>query len=561
MKNIIANHKFRELLLPTILIAMALNITAIVDSFFVSSFIGDTALSAIQLLEPIILLITVFEWLFGLGGQILSLNKKAEFDEEGSNHYFTVAIITTIVLCIIFIIICATNTDRLISMLHAEKEIVPYVKQYAPYLFLSFPLSALLGVISQYIRVDGQPNLSSAVIIIANIINIVLDYIFLAHLHTGIAGASLATLIGYTVGLLCVLKYHFDPKRTFKFIQSIIPLKKWITSVWEICKIGFPSAAMGFFDVILVYAMNALLVGTLGKNGLVAYTVSTESLLVISIIIIGIADTLTSIIPLYYTQEDYLNVSYLTKRSTIFALILAVIYTAFFWIWPEGFLTLYNLNNASITPILTNALRLYSLFFIPSVIATILIFYYEAIERAKISTVISVIVALVGPLAISYSLYPVYGINIVWLSFPISCIISIVIATIYAKLIERNEPEYSGIFFIKKDIIKRSEHYLITSEDDKDKTNLINHLKSLNIEKEHIDCITTIISHIYRLNNTNIPIEVVLIDYDDKIKLYLRDEGKDIDIDEVKKEISYKDNINYTLTLGLNNIEYTIDKN
>ena len=82
MSNEIINHKFKELLLPSILIAMALNITAIVDSSFVATFIGHNGQAALQVLEPLILLITIFEWLFGLGGQILALNKKAEFDEE-----------------------------------------------------------------------------------------------------------------------------------------------------------------------------------------------------------------------------------------------------------------------------------------------------------------------------------------------------------------------------------------------------------------------------------------------------------------------------------------------
>ena len=98
MSNEIITHKFRELLLPSILIAMALNITAIVDSSFVATFIGHNGQAALQVLEPLILLITIFEWLFGLGGQILALNKKAEFDDEGSNHYFTTAMLTTIVI-------------------------------------------------------------------------------------------------------------------------------------------------------------------------------------------------------------------------------------------------------------------------------------------------------------------------------------------------------------------------------------------------------------------------------------------------------------------------------
>ena len=106
MSNEIISHKFKELLLPSILIAMALNISSIVDSSFVATFIGSNGLAALQTLSPLILLITIFEWLFGLGGQILSLSKKAEFDEDGSNHYFTIAMLSTIVLAILIFLAC-----------------------------------------------------------------------------------------------------------------------------------------------------------------------------------------------------------------------------------------------------------------------------------------------------------------------------------------------------------------------------------------------------------------------------------------------------------------------
>ena len=195
MSNEIITHKFRELLLPTILIAMALNITAVVDSSFVATFIGSNGQAALQVLEPLILLITIFEWLFGLGGQILSLNKKAEFDDEGSNHYFTVAMLTTIIVSIIIIAICFLFENALITVLHPTPEAIPYVKAYGFYLFISFPIVNIVGVLSQYIRVDGQPNLASGLIVLANLINIVLDYIFLGVFHMGIEGASLALLI------------------------------------------------------------------------------------------------------------------------------------------------------------------------------------------------------------------------------------------------------------------------------------------------------------------------------------------------------------------------------
>ena len=118
MSNEIITHKFRELLLPSLLIAMALNIASVVDASFVSTFIGHNAQAALQVLEPLVLLITIFEWLFGLGGQILALNKKAEFNADGSNHYFTTSMLATIVLSILILLVCFLFKDALINLLH-----------------------------------------------------------------------------------------------------------------------------------------------------------------------------------------------------------------------------------------------------------------------------------------------------------------------------------------------------------------------------------------------------------------------------------------------------------
>ena len=95
MSNKIIDHKFREILFPTLLIVMTINLTSMADLVFVAHFIGHNGQAALQVFEPLVMLTTIFEWLFGLGGQILSLNRKAEFDEVGSNHYFTAALLTT----------------------------------------------------------------------------------------------------------------------------------------------------------------------------------------------------------------------------------------------------------------------------------------------------------------------------------------------------------------------------------------------------------------------------------------------------------------------------------
>ena len=544
--DIIANIKFKELLLPTLLIAMALNISAVFDSFFVSSLIGESALAAIQVFEPVVLFITILEWLFGLGGQILSLNCKGEFNEYGSNKYFTIAIESTVIVCIIMLIVCSVFADSLINILHPPAGVLPYVQQYAPFLFLCFPISTGLGVLSQYIRVDGQPNFASYLIIIANVINIVLDYVFLAYFHTGIGGAALATL-----------KYHFDPKRTYKYLRLKISIKEWFESAYKICKTGFPNASTGLFEVVLVYIINRILTVYLGEIGLVSYTACMDALLIVSILIVGFIETFSSIIPVYYSQHDYKNVRFLFRKSVMFALIAAVAFTVILWVVPDLFLMLYKLNLSPNVETFRFTLRMFSLCFIPSVFATVFIFYYEAIERSAIATALSAIAMFVGPLSAIFGLLPFMGINSVFISFAVANVMTIIVAIVYVKIVERREPEYGGLLLFREDLIPLTQNFNLQNRNDKNE--VISHLMSLGCKEEECKNVESILNYIFDNNEEDVSVEVLVINYEDNIAVNIKDTGKEGLFEEIKKEVC-DDDLKFTNVLGFNNIGYTIKK-
>ena len=557
MTHEIISHKFREIFLPTMLIAMALNITVIVDASFVATYIGHNGQAALQVLEPLVLLVTTFEWLFGLGGQILSLNKRAEFDIEASNSYFTSALLTTFVISVLIIIVCFLFENQMINLLHPPSaEVVPFVKNFAFYLFIAFPIATILTVISQFIRVDGQPNFASALIIIANIVNISLDYVFLGVFHMGISGASLATLIGYIVGMIFVLKYYFDPKRTFKIVK--VKFSTWIKNSLEIIKVGFPGASVGLFDLMLVYIMNLILGGILGTIGLDIYNACVNALLIISIIVVGFAETLSSVVPVYYLQNDFFNIKFIVRRSIVLSLICSIVFISVLWIYPDAFLMFYNLHAVD-DSIVEAAIRLYSLSFIPFVIAEILIFYYEGIERTLASTLIAIISTFLGPLVFTYMLYPVIGLNGIWISFALGFILSVVVNAVYVKIAEMKESEYSGTLFIKKDLVEKTRNYSLKSANDTEKTEMFSHLRTLEVSDKILNEINNLIEYIFKSNEENIFLEVLLIDYDEKISVNIKDEGKR-EIIKDNAEFSDNDNISYSEVLGFNNVEYVIKK-
>ncbi|WP_407430876.1 MATE family efflux transporter [Methanobrevibacter sp.] len=554
----IADSKFKELLIPSLLLVMALNLSSVVDSFFVGRFIGPNAVAAIELLEPVILLMTVFEWLFGLGGQIISINKKSEFDIEGSNRYFTVSMVVSLIASVILAIAWLICMDPLAPILGSSPATKPLLLQYSTFLSACFVVSTISAVLTQYIRVDDHPNFASAVIIIANAINIVLDYTFLSW-GWGMASASLASFIGYAISLVVCLWYIRHPKRTFRFIRSALKIKTFLKTTWKMTKVGFPGASIGVFDVIFVFIMNKFLAITLGDTGLATYLLCMDILVIGSIVDVGISETLTSIVPVYYSKHDYVNLNHLIKISLLMGLAFAVILTVFIWVWPEGFLALYNFEHMEIAGFAINAVRLYSLFFVLSVLPSMLIFYYEAIERSLLSTVLSVLYTLVLPLICVVSLYYMIGSNGIWLGFPVSCLIVTVFIFLSVKFIQKREPKYSTLFFIEEDLAEHTENFVLTDNDMNARKECLNHLKTLNASDEFCDNVDKIFDVIFDTNSHDTYVEVLVIDYDDNIHVDIKYDGEHENLEHIKHNFP-EGLFKYAEVLGFNTIEYEMKK-
>jgi len=554
----IADSKFKELLLPTLLIVMALNISSVVDTFFVGTFIGENAVAAIDLLEPMILLVTVLEWLFGLGGQILAVSKKSEFDIEGSNRYFTTSMVVSVIASLAMAVICLLFIDQLAVVLGSNAATKPLVMQYSTYLYGCFFVSTIVAILAQYIRVDGQPNFASAIIIIANIVNIIFDYIFLSS-GMGMASASLASFIGYSVGIVICLFYIRNPKRTFRFVRSALEIKTFLKTTWEMIKVGFPGASIGAFDVVFVYLLNLFLASTLGNTGLTTYMVCTDALVIASIVDVGVSETLTSIVPVYYSKHDYLNLNHLVKNSLLISGSCAIILMGVMWVWPQGFLALYNFNHSEIADFVINALRLYSLFFIVSVLPNLLVFYYEAIERPVLSSAISIMYTLVMPFISIVILYNLIGSNGIWLGFTVGTIISMGIALVVIKLIQKRESKYSGLFFIEKDLIPKTRNFVLTDNDLNVRKELLNHLKDLNADDEFCSNTEKIFDVIFDTNPHGTYVEVLVIDYDDNLHVDIKYDGEHENLEHLKHNFP-EGLLKYAEVLGFNTIEYVMDK-
>lgn len=217
---------------------MATNIAMIVDSIIAGNLLGQNSLAAINLMSPISQLYFSITILFGLGASSIISFAKGRRDEKQANRVFTSTFIVLIALSVIFIAIQLPLADSISSLLTKDSGLKSLLYQYYVPFIIGTPIYLLLMCSIHFVRADARPAFASNIVIVANAVNLGLDFLFMGAFKMGIAGSSIATVTGYAVGFV-MMSTHFIMKKvhcTLTFQFSEIPFnslnfsEKWLQS-------------------------------------------------------------------------------------------------------------------------------------------------------------------------------------------------------------------------------------------------------------------------------------------------------------------------------------------
>ena len=245
-------NKFGEFFFPTLFTSMAGNICLFVDGLIVSFLIGASNLAPIQIVAPVITFVNLIYWMIGLGGSVLCSVSKAEFDDETSNSYFSVSIISLISIGVLIAILGMLFSGNIAQFLCiSQPELVPDVTSYFIALIIGMPFLCYMMSLSYFIRADGIPSLPFRAILVANIVNICFDIIYIKVFGMGLSGAALATSTGYLVGSILISYYFFKKERTLEFIR--LKANSFFKFLKKIVTSGFSSASTQLYLNWLVF--------------------------------------------------------------------------------------------------------------------------------------------------------------------------------------------------------------------------------------------------------------------------------------------------------------------
>ena len=438
--------KFKEFFLPTLLMSMAINTSTFIDTLIVGNTLGPINISAMALIAPIITFINLIYWMVGLGGSLLVSVSKAERNEEKADMYFTLSMALLAIIGVLFSVFGIIFLDSIVNTLTTNPALAVLVKKFLGVYFLGSPFLFVLMGIAYFIRADGKPRLSFYALLISNVVNLILDLVFILGFGMDIGGAALATISGYAVGTVFIMQYFFAKDRTMHFI-SLVKCK--LSLVYDIITSGFPSASGQLFLTIKLFLINTFIALVAGKQGLTAFSVYYNSMFMVYIFLIGTAQSMSPIASIYYQEKDYSGVKFTVERSLKIVLASGTAFTILFLAFPSLLLNLFGVNDPADMAVGINALRILSFSIIGTGITFLMMFYTQAIQRKKLSFAISITEGLLIPVICAYVLSGIMGVDGIWISLVIAEVGTILMIYFATKITsQRSEGKFSGFFLL-----------------------------------------------------------------------------------------------------------------
>ena len=426
--------------------SLALQLGNIVDTIFVSNLIGVEAMSAVTMSLPVETIVQLTGYCLGIGGSIAAGNMLGKRDKESASKLFSATFLVTLVVGIIFSI-CAFPTAAPIARL-----LVPgggilqnYTRDYIRISMLGAPVIGIGLMVVNYLGVENHPELASAYLILANVINLVLDYIFLRFTPLGVTGASLSTVLGFLFAMSVFVLYIRSDKRNIHFVR----LKgKDFGIIKEAIVAGVPMLVFMATNFIKSLGLNTIIIHQTGEDGMAVFTVCDNVLLIVEMLTGGIIGVIPNVAGILYGEKDYMGIRVLCKKMLKYSyIVLAVIFVAIM-VFTEQITILFGSGGGELGRQMVYALRIFALCVIPYLWNKFIISYYESIEETVIASFVTflenAVIILPATFVGIYIFKEIYGTGIdgIAAGFVATEIITVIAGWIFRKMKHKNSTFY-----------------------------------------------------------------------------------------------------------------------
>lgn len=424
--------------LPMIVSMLVQALYNIVDSMFVAQ-LSENALTAVSLAFPVQSLMIAVGSGTGVGINALLSKSLGEKNFDLADKTAENGIFLAVLSYLLFAVIGVLFSKPFFLLQTTDPEIV---ENGAIYLMLCCVCS--FGMFLQFtferlLQSTGRTFYTMITQGLGAIINIILDPIMIFGLlgfpKLGVAGAALATVIGQIVASILALLFNIKKNEEITLrLKGFRPNAKVIGKIYSV---GIPSIIMASIGSVMTFGMNKILIGFTSTAAAV-FGVYFKLQSFVFMPVFGLNNGMVPIIGFNYGARKPDRLMKTMRLAVTYAVSIMIIGMILFWAFTPQLLAIFN-ASAQMLSIGIPALRIISLSFLLAGFDIIIISVMQALGHGVISLIISILRQLAVLLPAAFIFSKIWGLNTVWIAFPLAECVALAITILFWRKVYRNE--------------------------------------------------------------------------------------------------------------------------
>lgn len=397
--------------LPSIGMMVFTSIYGVVDGFFVSNFAGKSAFASVNLIMPFLMILGGAGFMIGTGGSALTSMTFGQGKEELAERYFSMMVKFTVILGLVLSGTGLVLMRPIARFLGATDSMIGNCVLYGS-IVASFNTAFMLQNLFQSFFVTAEkPRLGLYVTVAAGVTNMVLDALFVAVFHWGIAGAAVATGISQCVGGLLPLLY-FCRKNSSRL--HLVRVRLQADPILKACGNGSSELMSNIASSVVSMMYNFQLMRLIGENGVSAYGVLMYIAFIFVAVDIGYSVGAAPIVGYHYGAGNTDELKNILRKSLTAMAMTGIIMAVLGNLLSEPFSRLYVGYDAELYALTVHAFRIFALSFLLSGVNIYCSSFFTALNNGAVSAAISFLRTLVFQGICVFTLPLLVGVDGIW---------------------------------------------------------------------------------------------------------------------------------------------------
>ena len=424
----------RQMLAAQILSAWTASLCLLIDNIMIGHFLGERALTAYGLANPVLLVMGAVGSMLCAGAQVACSKSLGRGDREETDIGYSSTVAAGGLFSLIFMLamlLLQTPAARLLGA--KESMLLNDTSRYIAGFSIGAPASVGALMLVPFMQMAGRSGLLIIAVLGMTAADVLFDLLNVFVFHGGMFGMGLASALSYYVAVFIGAGYFLSKKCVFSFSVKRIQWRK----IKELVSGGVPSLTGMAASVVMIFAVNRILLNAGGEAAVAAFSVISTILNVSNCISTGSGGVALTLSGVLYNEEDRHGLRELVRTLARSSVLLGAAVTVLLTVFARPLVTLFIPAAGESREMAVAGLRIFSTGLVFCCLNNVLRSCYQGTGRVGLMETVSVLENAVLPVLTAVLLSSLAGPGGTWFLFTVSETLTLLGILGYVRLKKR----------------------------------------------------------------------------------------------------------------------------